>query len=244
MKYKYNIILGKKATILGEISYGLDADDRVVWRPLQGLQGAGRQRDIEVLRSFKTSMWFGFKITLGTFKLTLDMFWHHILVCHSVISVSWPSGWFNWRTIITGKRMECIKRRSWKGTAGKNVSYWISLNTHKYWHGCLPAVQACSAAVQGFLCPTRTGGRAGEQPWTAAKQPWTAAEQPWTAAEQPCTAAEQPCTAAEQPGTTAEQLAGRQLNNLLGQIFGEVKLLNYFFFYNQITFWKKEIVLF
>ena len=62
-------------------------------------------------------------------------------------------------------------------------------------------------------------GRSGEQPWTAAKQPWTAAEQPWTAAEQPCTAAEQPCTAAEQPGTTAEQLAGRQLNNLLGQIF-------------------------
>ena len=50
-----------------------------------------------------------------------------------------------------------------------------------------------------------------------------ASEQPCTAAEQPCMAAEQPCTAGEQPCTAAEQLAGRQLNNLLGLIFGEVK---------------------
>ena len=62
------------------------------------------------------------------------------------------------------------------------------------------------------------------------KQPWTAAEQPWTAGKQPCTAAEQPCTAAKQPCTAAEQLAGRQLNNLLGLIFGEVKLPKNFWF--------------
>ena len=42
-------------------------------------------------------------------------------------------------------------------------------------------------------------------------------KQPWTAAEQPCTAGKQPCMA-------AQQLAGRQLNNLLGLIFGEVEL--------------------
>ena len=71
-------------------------------------------------------------------------------------------------------------------------------------------------------------GRAGEQPWTAAKQPWTAAEQPWMAAEQPCTEAEQHCTAAEQPCTPAEKQAGRQLTNLLGLIFEEVKLPNTF----------------
>ena len=80
---------------------------------------------------------------------------------------------------------------------------------------------SCSAAVQlVFQLPYRVA-----QPWTTAEQPWTAAEQPYTAAEQPCTATEQPCTA-------AEQLAGRQLNNLLGLIFGEVKLL---FFYFQKT---------
>ena len=67
-------------------------------------------------------------------------------------------------------------------------------------------------------------GRAGEQPGAVAKQPWTADEQPCTAAEQLCTAAEQPCTA-------AEQLAGRQLNNLLGLIFGDVILPKLFIFF-------------
>ena len=53
-------------------------------------------------------------------------------------------------------------------------------------------------------------------------------KQSWTAAEQLLTAAEQPWTAAEQPWTAAEQLAGRQLNNYRGIIFGEKKDIAFF----------------
>ena len=75
---------------------------------------------------------------------------------------------------------------------------------------------------------------------TGHKKPWTAAKTPWRAVKQPRTAAEQPWTAVKQPWTAAKQLAGRQLNNLLGLIFGEVTLTKKQFFYNNKTFLQKR----
>ena len=65
---------------------------------------------------------------------------------------------------------------------------------------------------------------AAEQPWSVDEQSWTAAEQHWMAVDQAWSVADQPQTATEQPRAAAEQLPGRQLNNLLGLIFEEIKI--------------------